>query len=130
MRQGFSLVEVMAALVLFGALLLVLSWTAKLTVGGGKGSRLKAGAVAVAQRELESIRAMNFNAVTAEPPAPVSQRYTVERIVRGMALDSQGALTPESLPRAKLKYVEVVVRWRGGEVRMPTLLSGRLKEGA
>ena len=128
-RQGFSLVEVMVALVLFGALLLVTSWTAKLSVGSSRGAGVRAQAVGVAQRELEAVRALNFNAVDSVPPTPTQDGFTVERIVRGVAMDENGELVDEPLPRAKVKYVEVVVRWPGGEVRLPTLISQRIKEG-
>ena len=39
-----------------------------------------------------------------------------------------GNFRTEPLPRAKVKYVEVVVRWPGGE-EVPTLISQRIKEG-
>lgn len=129
MRQGFSLVEVMVALVLFGTLLLVTSWTTQISVGGTKGGQLRAEAVGVAQGELEAIHSMNFNQVSSQPPSSIPGGFTVERIVRGVALDAEGNLVDEPLPRAKLKYVEVVVRWHGGEVRIPTLISQRIKEG-
>jgi prepilin-type N-terminal cleavage/methylation domain-containing protein len=128
-RQGFSLVEVMVALVLFGALLLVTSWTTKLAFGGKQAGQLRAEAVGVAQGELEAIHAMDFNDVVAQSPTPIPGGFTVERIVRGVAMDEDGNLVDEPLPRAKLKYVEVVVKWSGGEVTLPTLISQRIKEG-
>ena len=100
MRQGFSLVEVMVALVLFGALLLVTSWTAKLSVGSSRGAGVRAQAVGVAQRELEAVHALNFNAVDSVPPTPTQDGFTVERIVRGVAMDEDGELVDEPLPRA------------------------------
>ena len=129
MQKGLTLVEVMVALVLFGALLLVTSWTTKVSVGGKKNGQLRAEAVGVAQRELEAIHALDFNDIAPQPPTPIPGGYTVERIVEGKAMDSDGNLSDEPLPRAKLKYVEVVVKWSGGEVRIPTLIDQRIKEG-
>ena len=96
---------------------------------GSSRSRSGAQAVGVAQRELEAVHALNFNAVDSVPPTPTQDGFTVERIVRGVAMDEDGELVDEPLPRAKVKYVEVVVRWPGGEVRLPTLISQRIKEG-
>jgi prepilin-type N-terminal cleavage/methylation domain-containing protein len=106
--QGFTLIEVMIALAVLAAGLLALATMQIVSIRSNAFSSEMTSASMVALRELEELRNMDYDAVTASGPTTLP----VDATTKGIEYEVQTQVFPDN-PATDMKTVKLIVRWLG-----------------
>jgi type IV pilus assembly protein PilV len=109
-QSGFTLIEVMIALVILAAGLLALASMQIVSVRSNAFSSEMTYASMLAQSRLEDVRNMNFDAVTASARIPLP--LDADATTKGIAYNVERKVQNDT-PAADMKTVTVIIDWKG-----------------
>jgi type IV pilus assembly protein PilV len=107
-QSGFTLIEMMIALVILAAGLLALATMQIVSVRSNAFSSEMTYASMLAQSRLEDVRNMDYDAVTAFAPVPLP----VDATTKGIAYNVERKVQNDT-PAADMKTVTVIIDWKG-----------------
>jgi type IV pilus assembly protein PilV len=106
--QGFTLIEVMIALVVLAAGILALATMQIVSIRSNAFSSEMTSATMVALSRLEQLRNMDYDAVTASGPTTLP----VDATTKGIAYQVETEVDNDD-PATDMKTVRLIVRWLG-----------------
>jgi len=112
-QSGFTLIEVMIALVILAVGLLALATMQIVSIRANAFSSEMTYATMLAQSKLEQIRNMDYDDDDLTPSTVTTDQVSASALTKGMAYTVETTVSADDVPATNMKTVTMEIKWTG-----------------